>query len=81
MGAAWLALLLPLACCGGPLLVGAFAAAGAAAWGVLGGVVALAVAGAAVIVLRHRARRRPEPSDSLKQPSPSPTRPVEGALR
>src|SRR5579875_2692002 len=37
-GPAWLMLLLPLACCGGPALIGLLAAIGAAAWGVLGGV-------------------------------------------
>src|SRR5262249_49013935 len=41
LGALWL-LLAPLACCGGPLLIAALAAAGALAWGGLGlGIAAL----------------------------------------
>jgi hypothetical protein len=44
-GLGWLAVLaIPVACCGGPLLVVALAAAGAAAWGGLGAVAAVAVA-------------------------------------
>ena len=55
LGGLWL-LLVPLACCGGPLLIGALAAAGALAWGALGlgtGV----LAAAAVLVIRYRCRR------------------------
>jgi len=54
LGGLWL-LLVPLACCGGPLLIASLAAAGALAWGALGlgtGVLA------AVTVLVIRRRRR-----------------------
>ena len=50
----WL-LLVPLACCGGPLLIAALAAAGALAWGAVGlgtGV----LAAVAVLVIRRRRR-------------------------
>lgn len=57
VGAGWLLLLLMPLCCAGPLLVGAIAAAGAAAWGALGGAVALAV-GVALVTMVRRARRR-----------------------
>lgn len=55
-GPGWLVLLLPIACCGGPLLIGAVAAAGALGWGVLGAGVA-AVLTAAILVVRRRAGR------------------------
>jgi len=54
LGGLWL-LLVPLACCGGPLLIAALAAAGALAWGALGtgsGVLAAAM----VLVIRRRRR-------------------------
>jgi hypothetical protein len=57
LGPGWLVLLLPIACCGGPLLIGAVAAAGALGWGVLGAGVA-AVLTAAILVVRRRAGRR-----------------------
>jgi hypothetical protein len=53
LGGLWF-LLAPLACCGGPLIIGALAAAGALAWGLLGLGIALAVAVAAVLVIRRR---------------------------
>lgn len=56
LGPGWLVLLLPIACCGGPLLIGAVAAAGALGWGVLGAGVA-AVLTAAILVVRRRAGR------------------------
>jgi len=55
-GPAWLLPLLPLACCGGPALIGLLAAIGAAAWGVLGGVLALVLGGVAVGLVRRRRR-------------------------
>jgi hypothetical protein len=55
LGGLWL-LLVPLACCGGPLLIAAMAAAGALAWGALGMGTGLLVA-AGVLVIRHRCRR------------------------
>jgi hypothetical protein len=55
-GALWL-LLAPVACCGGPLIIGALAAAGALARGALGLGVALVVA-VAVIVVAGRRRSR-----------------------
>src|SRR5579875_2317239 len=57
VGPGWLVLLLPLACCGGPALVGALAAAGAATWGVLGGLVALVFGVVGVVLVRRRAAR------------------------
>jgi hypothetical protein len=58
-GPAWLlVLLLPLACCGGPLLIGALAAAGAAAWGVLGVVIAVVLGVTLVGIRRRTAGRR-----------------------
>jgi Flp pilus assembly protein TadB len=52
-GLGWL-VLLPIACCGGPLLIVAVAAAGAAAWGGRGAGVAIALAVALVVVVRRR---------------------------
>lgn len=57
LGALWL-LLAPVACCGGPLLIGALAAAGALAWGALGLGVALAAAAAVIVVARRRRASR-----------------------
>jgi hypothetical protein len=59
LGGLWL-LLAPLACCGGPLLIGALAAAGALAWGGLGLAAAVLLA-APVLIIRRRRRscRRP----------------------
>lgn len=51
-GLGWL-ILLPVACCAGPLVVGALAAAGAAAWGGLGAGVAV-IGLVAVFVIRRR---------------------------
>jgi len=54
LGGLWL-LLVPLACCGGPLLIASLAAAGALAWGAVGlgtGV----LAAVAVLVIRRRRR-------------------------
>jgi len=54
LGGLWL-LLAPLACCGGPFLIAALAAAGALAWAGLGlGAAALV----AVVLIRRRGRRR-----------------------
>jgi hypothetical protein len=63
----WL-LLVPMVCCGGPLLIGALAAAGALAWGGLG--LGLVVIAAAVVLVQRR-RRRPccEPEAGSGWPS------------
>jgi len=53
----WL-LLAPLACCGGPLLIAALAAAGALAWAGLGLGAAALVAVVTVVLIRHRRRSR-----------------------
>jgi len=53
-GGLWL-LLVPAACCGGPLLIAGLAAAGALAWGGLGLALAVLLTGA-VLVLRPRRR-------------------------
>ena len=55
LGGLWL-LLAPLACCGGPFLIAALAAAGALAWGGLGLGIAALVAVAAVVLARRRRR-------------------------
>jgi hypothetical protein len=81
LGAGWLALLVPLLCCGGPLLIGAFAAAGAAAWGVLGGVLALVVGVALVAIRRRSAKRRRLAAIGQPAASRSVASPIGGALR
>ena len=53
-GGLWL-LLAPLACCGGPLLIAALAAAGALAWGALG--LGTGVLAAAAVLVIRRSRR------------------------
>ena len=53
LGGLWL-LLVPLACCGGPLLVAALAAAGALAWGGIGLAAAVLLAGAVLAIRRRR---------------------------
>jgi hypothetical protein len=55
LGGLWL-LLAPLACCGGPLLIGALAAAGALAWAGLGLAAAAVMGAAAVLAIRRRRR-------------------------
>ena len=77
LGGLWL-LLAPLACCGGPLLVGALAAAGALAWGALGLGLALATAVAVILVVRRRRRSRacclPAPAGSTQPAERFPAR-------
>jgi len=53
-GGLWL-LLVPVACCGAPLLMAALAAAGALAWGGPGLGLTAVLAGAALIIWRRRA--------------------------
>jgi hypothetical protein len=53
-GGLWL-LLVPAACCGGPLLVAGLAAAGALAWGGLGLALAVLLAGAMLVIRCRRA--------------------------
>jgi len=53
LGRGWL--LLPMVCCGGPLVLVALVTLGALAWVVMGGLVALAVG--AVVMMRRRAAR------------------------
>ncbi len=57
LGGLWL-LLAPAACCGGPLIIGALAAAGALAWGAVGLGLALVTAVAVILVTRRRRRNR-----------------------
>lgn len=52
-----LVLLAPVACCGGPLLIAALAAAGALAWAGLGLAAAVVLAVAVALVIRRRRRR------------------------
>lgn len=54
LGGLWL-LLVPLACCGGPLLIAALAAAGALAWGALG--LGTGVLAAVTVLVIRRGRR------------------------
>jgi len=54
LGGLWL-LLVPLACCGGPLLIAALAAAGALAWGALG--LGTGVLAAVTVLFIRRSRR------------------------
>lgn len=57
-GPGWLWLLLaPAACCGGPFLIAALAAAGALAWAGLGLAAAALVAVTAVVLIRRRQSR------------------------
>jgi hypothetical protein len=56
LGGLWL-LLVPVACCGGPLLVGGLAAAGALAWGGLGLALAALLVGARAVIRLHRRAR------------------------
>ena len=56
LGGLW-PLLVPVACCGGPLVIAGLAAAGALAWGGLGLALGALLAGAMLIIrLRRRAR-------------------------
>ena len=55
LGGLWL-LLAPIACCGGPFLIAALAAAGALAWAGLG-LAAVALAAVTTVVLIRRRRR------------------------
>src|SRR5262245_21959456 len=61
LGGRWL-LLVPLACCGGPLLITALAAAGALAWGGIGLAAAVLLAGA-VLAIRRRGRACRAPAE------------------
>jgi Flp pilus assembly protein TadB len=74
IGAGWLVLLLPLACCGGPLLIGALAAAGGLVWGALGVGVAV-VLGAIVLAMRRRTTRscHAAPAQTRSTAPPDPT--------
>jgi Flp pilus assembly protein TadB len=77
IGASWLVLLLPLACCGGPLLIGALAAAGGLVWGALGVGVAI-VLGAILLAMRRRTTRSchtaPAQTRSIAPPAPTNSR-------
>jgi len=57
LGGLWL-LLVPLACCGGPLLIAALAAAGALAWGALGLGTGVLAAVTVLVIRRSRRSRR-----------------------
>jgi len=76
LGALWI-LLAPLACCGGPLIIGALAAVGALAWGELG--LGLALATAVAVILVTRRRREATPAALL--PGPTPHSPLKGPRR
>ena len=57
LGGLWL-LLAPIACCGGPFLIAALAAAGALAWAGLGLAAAAVAALVALVLIRRRRRSR-----------------------
>ncbi len=57
LGGLWL-LLAPVACCGGPFLIAALAAAGALAWAGLGLAAVALAAVTAVVLIRRRRRSR-----------------------
>ena len=61
LGGLWL-LLVPLACCGGPLLITSLAAAGALAWGALGLGAGVLVAVTVLVIRRRRGRACGEPA-------------------
>ena len=73
LGGLWL-LLVPLACCGGPLLIAALAAAGALAWGGIG------LAGA-VLAIRRRRRACRAPAEQAGPCAGVPARPPAAAMR
>lgn len=56
-GAGLLLLALPVLCCGGPLIVGALAAAGAATLGAVGGAVGAVILAVAIGLFVRRRRR------------------------
>lgn len=66
-GAAWL-LLLPVLCCGAPLLLAAAATLGALAWGALGAAAVL-LAGIGLVAARRRTRRCCTPVTESPNPS------------
>lgn len=74
--AGWL-LLLPLVCCGGPLVIVAAASAGALGWGALGAGVAAVIA-AVLLIARRRAARSCE---AASHPIPTGSGPRGGARR
>jgi hypothetical protein len=53
--AAWM-LLLPLVCCGGPVLIAAAASVGALGWGAIGAGIAVLIAAGLLIARRHAGR-------------------------
>ncbi len=61
LGGLWL-LLVPLACCGGPLLITSLAAAGALAWGALGLGAGVLAAVTVLVIRRSRGRACGEPA-------------------
>ena len=70
-GGLWL-LLVPTACCGGPLLAAGLAAAGALAWGRLGLTLAVLLTGAMLVIRsRRRAARRAVPAGGPGSPGPA----------
>jgi hypothetical protein len=64
-------LLVPAACCGGPLLIAGLAAAGALAWGGLGLALAVLLTGA-VLVIRSRRRACAAASAGRRAGKPGP---------
>ena len=67
----WLLLLVPLLCCGGPLLFAAAPTLGALGWGAVGGAVALLTV-AGLVAARRRSHRCCEPETSRPtEPGPS----------
>ena len=63
LGGLW-PLLVPVACCGGPLVIAGLAAAGALAWGGLGLVLATLLVGVLTVIRLHRRARTGRGADS-----------------
>jgi hypothetical protein len=73
LGGLWL-LLVPLACCGGPLLIASLAAAGALGWGALGLGTGVLAAVTVLVIRRSRACCKPGTTGLAQQAQTAATR-------
>jgi hypothetical protein len=70
---AWM-LLLPLVCCGGPVLIAAAASVGALGWGAIGAGIAVLIAAGLLIARRHAGRScNAATGTKLQSPRTAPT--------
>ncbi len=68
-GAALVLLVLPVLCCGGPLIFGALAAASAATLGVVGGILGAVLLAVAIgLIMRHRRAACCTPTEKAWRP-------------